>query len=315
MNNLFKQQNIFKDCKNLRLGIWQCPPFLFVLMGLVNVIAMIGSYILASRLIVQEEAVIIIVSGVSILIFIIGNFVITGFNKMVDANRMKNEFISVVSHQLRSPLAALKWSSELLLRPSHIASLEENDKTYLVLIKENAERMIKLVSLLLEANRIESEHAALVRKPFDLVDVTQNVVDNATAYAQAYNLTLKLETLPDTPLALGDPDKVKMAVLALTDNAVRYSHKKSDVIIKIEKVKNNLRWQVADTGVGIPKAQQKFIFQKFYRSDNARKYQTEGSGLGLYISRAVIEELGGKIGFWSEENKGSVFWFTLPVSG
>ncbi|OHA07969.1 MAG: hypothetical protein A3B29_04205 [Candidatus Sungbacteria bacterium RIFCSPLOWO2_01_FULL_51_34] len=314
MKNFFYRVNIFEECKSLRLSIWQCPPFLFILMGVVNVSGMLGSYLIASRLIIDESAVVLVVVGVSLSIFIIGNFLISGFNKMADADRMKNEFISVVSHQLRTPLAALKWSSELLLRPSHISSLNEDDKSYLVLLRENAERMIKLVSLLLEANRIESDHATLQRKAFDLVDVTKGVIESVTAYAGAYELVLKLEAFPSIPQALGDPEKIKLVVLALIDNAVRYSHKKSDVIVKIEVMRNHVRWQVTDSGVGIPVSQQKFIFKKFFRSDNARKYQTEGSGLGLYIAKAVVEELGGRIGFVSEENKGSVFWFTLPMS-
>lgn len=306
--------NIFEECRSLRLSIWQCPPFLFILMGMINVSAMVGSYILATRFVIDEQAVIIVVSGLSIAIFIVGTFLISGFRQMADANRMKNEFISVVSHQLRSPLAALKWSTELLLRPSHISSLDESDKTYLALLRENTERMIKLVSLLLEANRIESSHAAFANKPFDLVDITRNVTENLAADVRANNLTLRLETGPSLSSAMGDADKIKMVVLTLVDNAIRYSHAKSDIMIKIEAMKNHLRWQVTDTGVGIPPAQQKFIYQKFFRSDNARKYQTEGTGLGLYIARAIIEELGGKIGFRSEENKGSTFWFTVPMS-
>jgi len=85
------------------------------------------------------------------------------------------------------------------------------------------------------------------------------------------------------------------------------------VEIKVERQEKNLYLEIRDTGVGIPEEEQKYIFQKFFRSENVLKYQTQGSGLGLYISRAIIEKSGGKIGFKSEENKGSTFWFTLPL--
>ncbi len=95
--------------------------------------------------------------------------------------------------------------------------------------------------------------------------------------------------------------------------ALKYSRSKSRVVIDLKKEDNKLRWQVADLGIGIPKKEQKRIFEKFFRAGNITRYQARGSGLGLYIAKAIIEASGGKVGFQSEENKGSTFWFTLPV--
>jgi two-component system sensor histidine kinase VicK len=110
-----------------------------------------------------------------------------------------------------------------------------------------------------------------------------------------------------------DPEKLKIVVENLLDNAIRYSQKKGKVKILTEKRKENLYFQIDDEGIGIPKEDQKFIFQKFFRAKNATITQAGGTGLGLYISKEIIKKLKGKIGFKSQEQKGSTFWFSIPI--
>ena len=111
-----------------------------------------------------------------------------------------------------------------------------------------------------------------------------------------------------------DPSQIKLVLETLLDNAIRYSKEKGKVNIKLIKENNDLYFEIKDNGVGIPIKDQKYIFQKFFRSGNALRHKTEGSGLGLFISRSIIKKLGGKIKFNSEEGMGSTFWFTIPIN-
>jgi len=115
------------------------------------------------------------------------------------------------------------------------------------------------------------------------------------------------------PKIFADPSQIKLLVDNLLNNAIRYTRGKGKVAIWLSRAKNNLYFRIKDNGVGIPVNDRKYIFQKFFRAQNALRQQTLGSGLGLYIAKCVAESSGGKIGFESEEEKGSTFWFTVPI--
>lgn len=313
MFGFIKSGHVFGECKRSGLGLWECPPFLFIIMGFINICAMLGSYFLASRYTEEPMVAVLVVASVSVLILVIGNFVISGFNKIAEANMLKSEFISIVSHQLRSPLSIFKWTMDILIKEAKGEKFNQDDDTYLNILKENTERMIQLVNLLLEANRIESNRLVLARNPISLYKITEDMVKSVIWYAKAYNVEIEMHLLPSPPDIIGDMDRVRMVVQNLIDNAIRYSRGKGKIDIYLKREGKFLKWEVHDDGVGIPREQQKFIFQKFFRSDNAVKHQTQGSGLGLYIAKAVVEELGGEIGFKSEIDTGSTFWFTLPI--
>lgn len=295
----------------MHLGLWQCPPFLFIVMGFINISAMVGAYALATRYQAEPEIAALIVIGASIIILIIGNFIITGFNKIAEANRLKSEFISIVSHQLRAPLAIFKWTLDLL-KQKGVNLGGDGGPSYIEILQENNEKMVQTVNTLLEVSRIESNHLVLNRDPVQLLDITKKVVRAFSQYAQAAKLRLVAEA-PDTlSLVLGDESRLFMVMQNLVDNAIRYSLPEGEVKILVRERKDAIVWQIENRGVGIPPEQQKYIFQKFFRSATALKYRTEGNGLGLYIVRAIIEELGGTVDFTSGGGK-TTFWFILPV--
>lgn len=297
----------------MHLSLWQCPPFLFIVMGFLNVTAMLGAYSLATRFRTEPEIAALIVIAVSVSILVIGNLIITGFNKIAEANRMKSEFISIISHQLRAPLAIFKWTLDLLKQKGvGLGGVTSGSPSYIEILQENNEKMVQMVNTLLEVSRIDSNHLVLNREPIQLLDITQKTVQSFRQYADASNISFVVEAPDALSLVTGDESRLRMVVQNLVDNAVRYSTQGGRVRIFIRENKTSVIWQIENTGIDIPSDQQRYIFQKFFRSSNAMKYRTEGNGLGLYIVRAIIEELHGVVNFTSGSGK-TTFWFTLPV--
>lgn len=312
-----KQLNVMKECRTLRLGIWRCPPFLVLFLGVFTIISMLSAYLLASRYVEDPEVAALIVVFITVLFLIIGNLIISSFNRIVEASNLKSEFISVMSHELRSPLSIFKWTLDLMEREMKKSSHPEPDSPAYNLfqtLRETSQKMVNIVNSLLEVGHIDSKDYVLKGDALSLVAMTGKIIEELKKYAATSNLSISFSPAPDLPQAYGDYDRVLMVMRNLLDNAIRYSNRGGAISIGLEKLKHQIRWSIADQGVGIPSSQQKYIFEKAFRANNILKYQTRGSGLGLFMSRAVIAGLGGKIGFKSQEGVGSTFWFTLPVA-
>ena len=312
LKEILSQLNVFAQCKKYRLPLWQCPSFLFIVMGIVICISAIGSFVIGTRYIIDPGIVALIVLLISAVLFIISFFILRSFERLAEANRMKSEFVSIVSHQLRSPISSLSWALDFLTseRPGKI---EEEQVEYFKILKENIQRMEELVSDLLIVSRIETATLPFEKVKFSLVSLTKETIQKFEPFAKALNIELEFEFEKDLPMAFADPDQVRQVIENLVDNAIRYIQGKSEVKIRIEKRGENLHFEIKDEGMGIPKEDQKYIFQKFFRARNVLRHQTQGSGLGLFIAKSIIKRLRGKIGFESEEEKGSTFWFTLPI--
>ena len=225
---------------------------------------------------------------------------------------MKTEFISVVSHQLRAPLTNLKYSLEILTS-ENLREIGEEEKEYFEILKENVKRMDDLIDDLLTVSRIESGRLPLKKAMVSLEEITKKIIQKFKSYAEAANVKVEFEAEKNLPRVLADSLWLEQVVENLLDNAIRYTKNQGKVKIKIYKDSKRIYFEIQDNGVGIPEEEQKFIFQKFFRAQNALKYQTEGSGLGLYITKRILELMGGKIWFKSKEGKGTTFYFSLPI--
>ncbi len=309
----FRQLNVLAECRTARLETWQCPPFLFMLVGIITIAAMVGTYVMATRYAEEPEIAALIVIGEAAVLIVLGHFFIAGFNRLAEAHRMKSEFVSIVSHQLRSPLSIFKWTTDMLERTIRRGGNTEDSHSFLWTLHDTTEYMIHLVNTLLDVNRTEEGTLILKREEFSLPDLVRYVIKNFEAYAHASNVTMEFIANEEIPPISGDRDRILMVIQSFVDNAIRYSVRGGAISITVKKERHSVRITVLDRGVGIPLAQQKFIFQKFFRAENSKRFQTEGTGLGLYLARAIIEAAGGNIGFQSAEGKGSTFWFTLPL--
>ncbi len=282
-------------------------------MGVVTIGAMLGTYLVAYFFVDQPEVVALIVIIETGVIFVTGHFIINSFVYLAEVNRMKSEFVSITSHQLRTPLSAVKWSLNLLM-DEHWHKLDQKQKEYFEIMKTSNNRMIRLVNDLLDVSRIEQGRLDLKPGKFSLDGVVRSFVAEIMPIAEGRKISLGLEAEKGLPDGWADAEKVRLALQNLVDNAIKYSNDEGMVRIKINRVGGFLRCEVQDNGVGIPEHQKTEVFVKFFRSDNVRKYQTDGTGLGLFIAKGIIDASGGEIGFRSEENRGSTFWFTIPIA-
>lgn len=313
IKGFFAQLNFFRECRRYRIGFWSCPPFLFLVMGLVVIFAMLGTFVLAKRYVEEPEVVALFVIIVSVILLIMDYAITLGVRNLSEANILKTEFVNLVSHQLRAPLASLKWSLSLLLK-ERLGKVEPKQVEFLKVIQDSSIRMIKLVNDLLDVSRIETGALQLRKVSVSLTDVTQKVTSDLSGFAKASGIDVIFHNDAEAPSVTGDPDRVAMVIQNLLDNAIKYTKTDGKKIeILVGKVGSSVKWTIQDQGVGIPAEQHKYVFQKFFRSENVMKYQTVGTGLGLYLAKSIIDSLGGKIGFESEEGKGSTFWFTLPI--
>ncbi|MDO8524828.1 MAG: HAMP domain-containing sensor histidine kinase [bacterium] len=304
--------NPISSCKKYGVSPWQCPQFLFVVMGIVTIFAITIIYFLAVLRIGNPTIVSLLVLLVAGFLLIM-NFVITNsFERMAEASKLKSEFIHIVSHQLRAPLTNIKFSLDFLVSTRMVQTKEQQEE-YFNVIQENSIRMGNLIDNLLTVAQIESSSFPLSKVEVSLEGIAQKLVQKFKFFALASNIKLMIFSADHSLQVLADPLWVEQVMENLLDNAIKYTKGGGEVIIKIYQKKRKVFYEVQDNGVGIPKEEQNFIFEKFFRSDNSFKKQTGGTGLGLHIAKKIIEKMGGEIEFSSKENKGSIFWFSLPI--
>ena len=304
--------NIIANCRKYGISIWQCPQFLFLIMGGVIIITSLITYSLGTRYVANPNTVSLIVLVLTTILLVITFSITRTMEGLAEANRLKSEFVSIVSHQLRSPLSNLKWVTEFLLS-GRLGKLSAKHDEYLQILKDNTIRMGELVSDLLTVSRIEHGKMPLNKAEFSLLNLAKETISEFEPAAKASNIKVSLEVASSLSLAFGDVSRIKIVTENFLENAIHYTNKGGEIQIKIEKKNKNLILSMKDNGIGIPKKDQQYIAQKFFRSKNVLKRQTHGSGLGLYIAKSIIERSGGKLGFRSQENKGSTFWFTIPT--
>jgi two-component system sensor histidine kinase VicK len=231
--------------------------------------------------------------------------------KMIE--RMKTEFVSLAAHQLRTPLSAIKWTLRMLL-DGDLGKITEEQKDFIEKTYKSNERMINLINDLLDVTRIEE--GKYLYKPVlaNLEAVIQFVVNSYEEEIERKKIKLEFKKpKKKLPQVKGDVEKIGLVIQNLLDNAIKYTPPDGEVTISLKSGKKEIEFSIKDTGVGIPKDQQERVFTKFFRGANVIRMETEGSGLGLFINKNIIEAHGGKIWFKSEKGKGTTFYFTLPV--
>ena len=231
-----------------------------------------------------------------------------------EIDRAKSEFVSLASHQLRTPLTAIKWEIEILLA-EQFGRINKGQKKYLEKLYHASQRMIDLVNALLNVSRIELGTLAIESEPINLFEIADSVLDELSAQIKEKELQIEKSYDKNLPIINADPQLMRIVFQNLLSNSVKYTPDSGTISLTIEKKEPNVLIKVSDNGYGIPRVQQSQIFKKLFRADNIKSKDPDGTGLGLYIVKSVVEQSGGKIWFESKENKGTTFYVVVPLSG
>jgi signal transduction histidine kinase len=230
--------------------------------------------------------------------------------KEKESERVKTDFLLLASHQLRTPLTTVKWYIDYLLTTNK-AEMSDVVREYLEQIYIGNERMIELITTLLTVSRIEMGTLAPDYKTIKINEVVDDILEELAQDIKKKNTKIEVKSEGNDSLVM-DYTMIRIVIHNLLTNAIKYTPSGGKVLVNLNFQPHSCEISVSDTGYGIPKEEQDKIFTKMFRASNARKVSTSGTGLGLYLSKAFVEKLGGAIDFTSEEGKGTTFTISLP---
>lgn len=230
-----------------------------------------------------------------------------------EIDRAKSEFVSLASHQLRTPLTSVHWYSQILTG-SKKKITKKRQREYLEKIENGAERMVTIVDVLLNVSRIELGTLPVRIREVDTGALIDSVLDEQAQAIKKKGLHVEKKIAARLPKLYTDPTLLRMVIQNLVSNAVKYTQKNGaiNLSLKADPKTKRITFTCRDTGYGIPKKDQDKIFTKLFRADNVKQKPESGNGLGLYITKSVLEVLKGRIKFTSAENKGTTFSVSLP---
>jgi signal transduction histidine kinase len=229
--------------------------------------------------------------------------------QLVEADRLKDEFVALISHDLRTPLTSIMGYLELVLDDHN---LSEEQRGYLSIVDRNADRLLRLVNDLLFVARLEAGQLDLHPAELDLAAVVRQSVAEAEPRAAARGVELACEA-SDVPAVNADKGRMFQLLDNLVSNAIKFTPEGGDVRVSLARVNGFVRLEVADTGIGVDADEQQRLFERFFRASTASDQQIPGTGLGLYIARAIVEAHDGSISVESVPGEGTSFRIDLPV--
>lgn len=230
---------------------------------------------------------------------------------MQEIDRQKDELLSIVSHQLATPVSSVKWYLEMLLDGDY-GKLTKQQGEQIQTMQSVAADLTDLVSMILDVSRIQLGRMKVDRSKLDLNGFFKEVLAVIKPKAEEKGVKFNINMPDKLPIAMLDKRLMRMTLENLLSNAVKYTPKKGEVTLNVEVNGNNMVYEVRDTGCGIPKADQGKMFTKLFRASNVQK--TDGNGFGLFVAKGAVEAQGGTIEFESVEKKGTTFKVVVPLN-
>lgn len=227
-------------------------------------------------------------------------------------DKAKDEFVSMASHQLRTPLTSVKGYISMVLE-GDVGKITPNQKRLLSEAFSSSERMVHLINDFLNVSRLQTGKFLIEKTSVDLSKVVEQELQSLKSTASSRGLSFVYKAPKDFPILQLDDSKIRQVIMNYADNAMFYSPEGSKITVTLEVKSKKVIFKVKDKGIGVPKSEQSQLFTKFYRASNARKQRPDGTGVGLFLARKVIDEHNGQIIFESSEGKGSTFGFELPI--
>ena len=224
--------------------------------------------------------------------------------------RLKDELTSIVAHELRAPLTSVLGALGYL--HSRDQGMNSQERKLIEIANKNSERMLRLINDLLDIDKIESGKMKLELRPVDLAEALQHAIENNQSFADQFQVKIAIKEKLSGMFVMADQDRLMQVLTNLLSNAAKFSPPNSVVEIRAQQMNREVRVCIVDSGEGIPMEFQSSVFEKFAQADSSGS--KKGSGLGLSISKAIIEKMGGKIGFESVVGKGTTFYVDLPVA-
>ncbi len=233
-----------------------------------------------------------------------------------EIDHAKTEFISLASHELRTPMTTVRWYAEMLLH-GDMGNLNDTQKDYLKTIADGNLHLVNIVNALLDVSRMELGTLATKNEVINFSAITEQIKNEFQAHLTKKKLNYHANIDPSVPNISADPKFIEIIFQNLLSNAIKYTPNKGTITLSIHlnADKTHVIIAVTDTGCGIPSSEYDRIFSKLFRATNVRNEFSEGTGLGLYLTKSIVDSTGGKIWFESEENNGSTFFVSYPVEG
>ncbi|HKC13201.1 MAG TPA: HAMP domain-containing sensor histidine kinase, partial [Vicinamibacteria bacterium] len=226
--------------------------------------------------------------------------------------RMKDEFISFVSHELRTPLTSIHGSLALL-NSGLAAGLPEKARQLLAVAHRNSQRLVRLIGDVLDLQKIESGTMPFDLRPLEIGPFLEQAIEANEAYGAQFRVSFVLNGVPPRLGIRADPDRLMQVITNLLSNAAKFSPSDGTVLVSAQRHGGVVRITVTDRGPGIPEEFRARIFQRFAQADASTTREKGGTGLGLNISKAIVERMGGLIGFETEVGTGTIFYVELPL--
>ncbi len=227
-------------------------------------------------------------------------------------NDEKSAFLRMAAHDLRAPLSVITGYVDMVLHDTPAAAHRETVE-YLEVVRRRAHQMADLIDSLLDVEQIEAGQGALRLAPLDAGGLIRDAARNFAPLAEQKGLTLRSEISHDLAQPLADPERIAQALNNLVSNALKFTPEGGSVTLRALQSDGEVALEVSDTGPGISERDQTHLFQRFFRTDEARQMRIPGTGLGLSIVRAIVEQHGGRVYVRSQPGQGSTFGFTLPL--